>query len=292
MPMQQIIPSYLYRQYSDDVNLRAFVDAYNSLSQGYLSWFTSTPLALYTSPNITGPLLDWIARGIYGIPRPVLSSSTTSRVAGYDAYAYNTMPYNGQKISSSGSAALASDDIYKRVMTWNLYRGDGKVFTIGWLKNRINRFLNGVNGTDWPVQNNPPSITVSGNIFSITVFSTPEAQALQQLFANNELAVPFQYVYQFVNVNLINNGGILQMTLPLNFPTSPDGLVPGALWYNGGVISVIPGVTPNPSAPPVFFSQTLTPQELLTLGGGNLPLTNPGDGTLQLWNDAGVISIA
>jgi hypothetical protein len=63
-PLQQTIPSYLYAQYSDDENLQAFVDAYNSLSQGYLDWFNSRPLGLYTSPNIAGPLLDWVGQGV------------------------------------------------------------------------------------------------------------------------------------------------------------------------------------------------------------------------------------
>jgi hypothetical protein len=177
-------------------------------------------------------------------------------------------------------------------MTWNLYRGDGQVFTMGWLKNRIGRFLNGANGSDFPVLNNPPSITVSGNVFTITVFEDQFGAALEQLINNNGLPLPFQYVFTFINVRFVNDGGVLQMTAPLNYPISPAGLPAGSIWYNGGTIAVVPGITPNPLAPPVYFNGALTAAGLLALGGGNLPLTPPTTGSLQLWNNAGLVSIA
>jgi hypothetical protein len=290
LPLQKTIPSYLYLQYSDDENLQAFVDAFNSISQGYVDWFNDTPLGLYTSPNITGPLLDWIGNGVYGIPRPVLSTQTSTTIAGYNTAPYNTVPYNGLSHSSSGTAEIASDDIYKRVMTWNLYRGDGQVFNMGWLKNRVNRFLNGANGSDYTVLDNPPSITVSGNVFTITSFEDSNFTILQECLNNGVLAFPFQYTFAFVNIGFFNDGGVLWMTAPLNYPTSPTGLAAGSVWYNGGTVSVIPGITPDPLAPPVYFG-TLTASGLLALGGGNLPLINPGS-TGQLWNNGGVISIA
>jgi hypothetical protein len=290
LPLQQCIPSYLYWEYSDDEDLQAFVASFNSLSQGYLSWFNNTPLGLYTSPNIIGPLLDWIGNGVYGIPRPVLSSQTSFSVAGYNSIPYNTLlPYDGLNFSSTGTAALASDDIYKRVMTWNLYRGDGQMFTMGWLKNRVNRFLNGANGSDYAVLNNPPSITVSGHVFTITSFDDSIFTALQECLANNILSVPFQYTFAFVAISFLNDGGVLWMTAPLNYPTSPTGLPVGAVWYNGGTVSVISG-GPGTGAP-VFFG-SITAAGLLALGGGGLPLTNPGVGTGQLWNNGGVIAIA
>lgn len=92
--------------------------------------------------------------------------------------------------------------------------------------------------------------------------------------------------------NLYNNGGALAIeTPPADYPTIPNGLPPGSVWNDGLEIVVIPGVTPNPAAPPLFFG-SVTAEQLLLTGGGNLPLTNPGAGTLQLWNDGGVIAIA
>ena len=290
LPLQQVIPSYLYKEYSDDDDLQAFVDSQNALAQGYLDWFNQTPLGLYTAPNINGGLLDWVGQGVYGISRPVLSSVTSQTIAGLNSAAYDTVELDGFRYTSSGTASPASDDIYKRVLTWNLYRGDGQFFTIGWLKNRVNRFLYGVNGTDYPVLNEPPSITVSGNTFTISVFNDPFLQSLKQALANGAIALPFQYNYTFVIVVFVNDGGILQMTGPLDYPTSSTGLAVGAVWYNGGTISVVPGIAPSPTAPPVYLD-SLTADELLALGGGNLPLTNPAN-TGQLWNNGGMISIS
>ncbi|MBU9147490.1 hypothetical protein KTD26_34075, partial [Burkholderia multivorans] len=160
-----------------------------------------------------------------------------------------------------------------------------------WLKNRISRFINGANGGDWPVLNDPPSITVSGTTFTVTAYDTIGYEALQSCYANGLLAFPFMYTLQFVTDKFVNNGGVLTLGFPLTYPTSPAGLAPGSVWWNGGVISVVPGVTPDPSAPPLYFIYTFPPQ-LLALGGGNLPLSNPGPGTGQLWNDGGVVAIA
>ena len=288
LPLQQTIPSYLFAQYADDENLQSFVAAYNSITQGYLDWFTGTPLGLYTSPSITGPLLDWIGQGVYGIPRPVLATQTSSTRAGYNEFPYNVPPYDYLSFSSSGAAELASDDIYKRAMTWNLYRGDGQQFTVGWLKNRVNRFLNGVNGTDWPVLNNPPSITVSGNTFTISVFNNAQGVALQELLGARILAFPFQYNVAFNAVSFLDDGGLLWMTSPLDYPTSPIGLPAGAVWYNGGTVGVIPGGSGSGS--PVYFG-AITPDDLLSTGGGGLPTSNPNNMN-QLWNNGGVISIS
>lgn len=296
-PTSAIIPAYPYRQYSIDASVQAFFASQNSLSQEYLDWFNNTPLALYTSPNISGLLLDWIANGIYGIPRPVLSSGTSQRRAGYNSTAYDTIAYDTLIFSQSGTATIANDDIYKRVMTWNTYKGDGQVFSMFWLKNRINRFLNGVNGTDWPVLNNPPFIAVSGSTFLIDSGSgSPMFTVLSQAIANGVLALPFQYTFTVENF-LTNDGGVLQVSLFAGWPTSSIGLTAGGLYNDGGVGAVKGPTTPNPLAPPVYFSQ-IGAQQLLALGGANLPLTNPGAGTGQLWNNVsgsgtdGVISIA
>jgi hypothetical protein len=198
------------------------------------------------------------------------------------------VPYDGASFSSSGSSALASDDIYKRAMTWDLYRGDGQMFTMGWLKNRVNRFLNGANGSDYTVLDNPPSITVSGNVFTISSFEDSVFTSLQELLANNALSVPFQYTFSFVNISFLNDGGVLWMTAPLNYPTSPVGLAAGAVWYNGGTVSVIPGG--SGTGAPVFFG-TITAAGLLALGGGGLPTTNPNNAN-QLWNNGGVVCIS
>ena len=148
VPLQTIIPSYLYEQYSDDENLVAFVAAYNALAQSYLDWFNASPLAVYTQSNISGQLLDWIGLGIYGIPRPVFSELVTRFLAGVNANPLNTVAVNGSQYFQRGAAIEATDDFYKRVLTWWLYFGDGRYFDISLLRKKVARFLYGVDGTD------------------------------------------------------------------------------------------------------------------------------------------------
>lgn len=290
LPLQEVIKSYLYQEYATDDDLQAFVDAYNSLAQGYHGWFLANPLGLYTAAGISGALLDWIALGIYGIARPTLASQSTIITAGYDSTAYDTVPYNYLSYSSSGSAEQTTDDIFKRILTWNLYRGDGQVFTVQWLKNRVARFLHGAFGADCPVLNFQPSVTIAGSTFTVTDFASSYLTALRLSLAAYALAFPFQYQLAFVGIAFTNAGGVLTLSQALYFPTSATGLAPGSVWDSAGSIKVVPGVTPDPHAPALKFATT-DPNQLLTLGGGNLPTSNPGV-TGQLWNNAGTVSIS
>ena len=192
-----IIPAYLYQQYADDSDLQAFVGAYNSLAQGYLDWFNQNYLALYTSPNISGSLLDWTATGIYGITRPVLATSSVKEIGGYDAAAWNSIEWNGFRVTQSGTAAIANDDIYRRALTWALYRGDGKQMTVQWLRRRVARFIYGTNGADIDIGLiSKVGITNSAKAITITIPTAAYgSSALQNLIAQNLLALPFQLTY-------------------------------------------------------------------------------------------------
>ena len=158
--VQKTIPSYLYWQYNDDQNLQAFVNSYNCITQQYVNTFNQINLPVYTGPLITGALLDWVADGIYGQTRPVLPSGNTSNFGAYNTDAYDSISYNQQKIIGPSTFYATTDDIFKRILTWNLYKGDGRIFNVRWLKRRIMRFLNGVNGTD-PGVNQTYQISVS-----------------------------------------------------------------------------------------------------------------------------------
>lgn len=157
-----IIPSYLYVQYQDDDAMQAFVQAYNIYAQAYLDYFNNLNLPIYTNGNISGQFLDWVAEGIYGIYRPGLPNQGTPLVGPYNTYAYNTLEINGFRPAMGGGFTATTDDIFKRIITWFFYKGDGKTFTPRWLKRRINRFLNGVNGTDVP----------NDQTYAISVFPT------------------------------------------------------------------------------------------------------------------------
>jgi hypothetical protein len=88
-----------------------------------------------------------------------------------------------------------------------------------------------------------------------------------------------------------DDGGVLVLLGTLGYQASSTGLAAGAVWNNGQTVGIVPGVTPDPSAAPVYFG-SITQAALLALGGGNLPLTNPGVGTNQLWNNGDLVAIA
>ncbi|MHB1937596.1 MAG: hypothetical protein ACYCOR_13550 [Acidobacteriaceae bacterium] len=288
LPLQQIIPSYLYQEYSNDDTLQAFVSAQNGLTQGYLDWFNTVSLGVYTSPMITGGLLDWTAAGIYNITRPTLSTENVQIIAGFNSTAFNTVALNASTQIVSGTAVIASDDIYKRVLTWNLYRGDGMVFTLGWLKNRVARFINGANGSDCDVLDNQPDITVSNGVFNVSATSSQAFTDLQLAYNNGALAFPFQYSISFTAVSFLNNGGLLQLSTVSGYPTSPTGLAAGAVWYNGGTVAIVPG---GSGTGQTLYFATETPTSLLASGAGGIPTADPLSSG-ELWNDGGLIAIS
>lgn len=192
-PLQTIFGAYLYEEYQTDENLAAWWQSRNQLTQGYLDWWNSTPLGLYTSANVSGALLDWIGEGIYGIPRPVISTSSTSFLGGLNQFALNSLDLNGNQFRQSGTAQIANDDIYRRVLTWWLWRGDGPYMNVTWLKRRVMRFLSGADGSDLLLSQSPPSITVSGNVIAISVPASSIASIMADFLSSDILIMPFPY---------------------------------------------------------------------------------------------------
>jgi hypothetical protein len=90
---------------------------------------------------------------------------------------------------------------------------------------------------------------------------------------------------------LWNDGGVLIVLSVAGYPGASTGLPSGALWSDGGVVAVVPGITPYSLAPPLYFGK-ISASQLLVHGGGDLPLTNPGAGMGQLWNNGGVVCVA
>ncbi|QXB23784.1 hypothetical protein [Lelliottia amnigena] len=168
--LEDIIKSYLYTQYNDDDDIQAFVSAYNTMAQNIYSWMINANLPIFIGGYNAGDQLKWIARGIYGVKPPVLVSSKQSVYGPYNALTFNQLPFNGRKVVNASEQIVVSDDLFKRIMTWNFYKGDGFNFTIPWLKRRIMRFLTGVDGVDvtndehWSI-----SVLFSGGGASISI---------------------------------------------------------------------------------------------------------------------------
>ena len=148
-PLQATLPAYAYHEYADDPYFQAFVSAYNRISQGYLDWSNQNPLALYTDSNVSGAMLDYVGNNLYGIARPVISTTSSTRYGAINTRSIDFMAWNGFRRIQSGTAQVANDDIYKRTMTWFLWRGDGVQMSVEWIRRRVARFLYGAGGTDF-----------------------------------------------------------------------------------------------------------------------------------------------
>lgn len=145
--LTQIIPSYAYWWLSDDQNIQALIAAWNQIAQGYLDSLNTLGLPDYTGTPIYGALLDWVAQGLYGIVRPVLPSGTTQINGPLGQLGVGDgIPLGTLQIVGPSSYYVTDDDIFKRIIAWHFFKGDGKVFNIRWLKRRVMRFLTGANG--------------------------------------------------------------------------------------------------------------------------------------------------
>jgi hypothetical protein len=150
--MTKVIPSYLYQEYSDDDDLQAFVDGQNALQQNYVDTFNALNLPIYTNPLIAGPMLDWVAEGVYGYKRPWVYAERGFTFGPLNTWGPNQLvPIDAMVKTQPRGVVIADDDFYKRCLTWHYMKGDGKYFNVRWLKRRIKRFLIGVNGSCPPV---------------------------------------------------------------------------------------------------------------------------------------------
>lgn len=200
--LQRVIPSYLYKQFEDDDDLQTFVAAQNYLAQQWVNDFNALNLPVWS--GLSGALLDWVAQGLYGIRRPVLSyqqpGPSGAGVGPYATMPYDTMPYDGGKLHPGNTAPVtylaATDDVFQRILTWHLYKGDGFQFSTRWLKRRVHRFLNGRNGYLWPEDETyDVSITCSGTNITITVPNDEIGTVFQYAVQDGVLALPFQYAF-------------------------------------------------------------------------------------------------
>jgi len=196
--LQQIIPAYVFLEYADDDNIQAFFTAQNEYATQFLLWFNTLNLPIYTGGIVSGALLDWVAQGIYGIVRPSVTVGNFRYVAAVDSMPIDFTAINQRKITSRQSPQSTTDDIFRRVITWNFYKGDGFYFNMQWLKRRVLRFLNGPNGIS-PVidQTYAVSVTVSGKAFSIVVATgnPTNVSLLNSLINSGACATPFQYTF-------------------------------------------------------------------------------------------------
>lgn len=196
--VQNTIPAYVYVQYQDDDNVAAFFDAYNIYAQAYVDWFNALNLPIYTQGPVSGPLLDWVAEGLYGIARPGLATSIGDPTqGGVNTFTANALPANGYRPGLAETYTATNDDTFRRIITWAFYKSDGKTFTPQWLKRRINRFLTGVNGTDI-INDTQYGVSVAPTGFkawTITLATTPASVIFKIAVESGILELPFQITW-------------------------------------------------------------------------------------------------
>lgn len=146
--LNDIIKSYPYTQYNDDENIAAFFSAYNKIAEDIYEWMKNANLPVFSGGYNAGDQLKWIARGVYGVKPPILVSGKQQVYGPFNSTSFNQLSFNARDVVNKSEQVVASDDIFKRVMTWNFYKGDGFDFTIPWLKRRIMRFIVGDDGVD------------------------------------------------------------------------------------------------------------------------------------------------
>ena len=79
--------------------------------------------------------------------RPSLSSGRNRDLGPLNTYGFNVLALNTRRSVGPQNVTITTDDIFKRIMTWNFYKGDGHEFNVRWLKRRIMRFLTGPDGS-------------------------------------------------------------------------------------------------------------------------------------------------
>jgi hypothetical protein len=197
------IPAYAYQQYTDDDDILGFFAAFNGMAQEFVDWFVNLNLPVYTGGNIVGDLLDWVGEGLYGIARPVLISGRSHTIGPLNTYDFNQLTFNTRKVIAPGNFHSADDDTYKRVLTWHIYKGDGKVFSTRSIKRRIARFLYGVNGTD-PAISDPYNISVTfaalKQVNVVLPGSAPGSTIFRDAVRSQVIELPFQYTWNLTIV--------------------------------------------------------------------------------------------
>jgi hypothetical protein len=196
--LTQTLPAYPYEQYADDSDIQAFFTAYNNISNTNLTTINNLNLPIYT--GLSGLLLDWVADNLYGYKRPTLPvGSTFSNQGVYNTIPYDTEAYNQDLENNPNTFYTVTDDYFQRILTWNLYRGDGFQFTCNWLKRRVKRFLYGQNGKDFTIDNTYEiSVAYSGAVITITIPNITLAPIFQAAVQSGALNLPFQYTYVVV----------------------------------------------------------------------------------------------
>jgi hypothetical protein len=88
---------------------------------------------------------------------------------------------------------------------------------------------------------------------------------------------------------IYNDGGVAYMLNPWEFPTAPGGLLPGQIWYDGGVLAIMPGYIYDVSQPSLHLG--VPSYQVLLAGAVSMPFANPRRHDFRFWNNGGLVCI-
>ncbi len=88
-------------------------------------------------------------------------------------------------------------------------------------------------------------------------------------------------------VLLLSDAGVVFMDTPWEFPVTSSGLLPGQIYWDGGVLAAVTPYLFDPTQPPLYLSD---PSWLVLLSGAySMPASNPGNHDQRLWTNGGVV---
>lgn len=135
------IPPFPYLPYVFDDMVSAVFQGLTSYAQDYIDSFNALNLPIYNSKQ--NNFLDYVGVNLYGISRPILPIGNIETIGEINNFALNEIELNKVITLYPEQFYIATDDVYKRVITWHHYKGDGDLFNIRHLKRRVMRFLSG-----------------------------------------------------------------------------------------------------------------------------------------------------
>ena len=135
------IPLYPYLPYVFDDKVVAICKGISDYGQDYIDSFNALNLPIYQSK--IGEFLDYVGVNLYGIPRPIYPVGVIETTGEINNFALNEIELNKLLITYPNQFFIATDEVYKRVIDWHHYKGDGDLFNVRHLKRRIMRFLTG-----------------------------------------------------------------------------------------------------------------------------------------------------
>ncbi|MDF7675085.1 hypothetical protein PT277_05140 [Acetobacteraceae bacterium ESL0709] len=193
-----------YNQFTDDEDIAAFFTAFYKIARQTISWMAEHPFAFYVGPQLTGGFLNYCTYCLYGQFRYKISYVQVQHYTGsINEEEINIKSIDEETITKTYLGTSISDDLHKRITTWNFYKGDGLNFTIPWLKRRVMRFLTGDNGHTGKFNNCVP-VSVGVNAHEVTITISPGnwdsnlVDILSKIINNGILNMPPMFLFTVV----------------------------------------------------------------------------------------------